>query len=104
MSAPPMNGPAAKEIDVRPDQRPIAWPRSAGTNAPWIMARLPGVSSAAPIPWTSRATMSTSGVGASPQSSEAIANQTTPMTNTRRRPNRSPRAPPSRIREASVSR
>ena len=36
------------------------------------------MSSAAPIPCTSRATMSTSGVGARPHSSEATANQTTP--------------------------
>jgi hypothetical protein len=40
--------------------------------------------------------------GASPHSSDAVANHTTPMMNTRRRPNRSPSEPPSRISAASA--
>ncbi|AXE87553.1 hypothetical protein C1703_21365 [Streptomyces sp. Go-475] len=47
--------------------------------------------------------MSTCAFGAIPHSSEATANHTTPTTNTFRRPNRSPSAPPSRISPASVT-
>ena len=52
-----------------------------------------GVSSAAAIPWTSRATTSSVGVDAAPQAAEAIVNSASPAENTRRRPNRSPRRP-----------
>ena len=48
--------------------------------------------------------MSTSMVGAAPHSSEAAANHTVPITKTRRRPYRSPSAPPRRISEANASR
>ena len=41
------------------------------TKAPWIIARLPGVSSAPPTPWSTRAAISTSGLGAMPHSSDA---------------------------------
>jgi len=40
--------------------------------------------------------------GASPQSIEASANHATPTMKTRRLPRRSPRDPPSRMRQASV--
>ena len=50
------------------------------------MARLPGVSSAPPTPCRARAAMSTATFGASPHSSDAIANQTVPTTNIFRRP------------------
>ena len=40
------------------------------------MARLPGVSSAPPTPWTMRAAMRRPAVGAKPQQAEATANQT----------------------------
>lgn len=55
------------------------------------------------MPWSARAAMSTPAFGAIPHSSDASANHTTPTTNTRRRPNRSPSAPPSRISPARVS-
>ena len=42
--------------------------------------------------------------GAAPHSNDAAANHTVPTTNTLRRPNRSPSAPPSRINDASASR
>ncbi len=51
-----------------------------------MMARLPGVSSAPPMPCSARAAISTSTVGASAHSAEASANQATPIRNTRRRP------------------
>ena len=53
------------------------------------------------MPWSTRAAISTSAVGAIPQSREAAANQIVPITKIRRRPKRSPSEPPSRIREAS---
>ena len=104
ISQPPTNGPIAVEMPASPDQVPIARPRSATTNAPWIIARLPGISSAAPTPWRIRATISSSGVGASPHSTDAAANTTVPSTKIRRRPKRSPSEPPSRISAESESR
>ena len=86
-----------------PDQAPIARARSVETNDAWIIARLPGVSSAPPTPCSAREATRTSALGASPQASEAAANHTTPTTNTRRRPNRSPSTPPTRMNAASVS-
>ena len=101
---PPTNGPIAAAMDPSPDQAPIAFARSSWWKTPWIMDRLPGVSSAAPMPCRIRATISTSGVGAMPHNSEAAANQTVPTTKIRRRPNRSPSDPPSRISAARESR
>ncbi len=82
--------------------------RSSGTNEASRIARLPGVSSAAPTPCNARAAMSTSAFGAMPQSTEATANQTTPTRKTSRRPYRSPRAPatsssPARVRVYAVT-
>ena len=68
-----------------------------------MIARLPGVINAPPTPCSSRAPMSMSMFGASPHSAEASANQIVPITNTRRRPSRSPSEPPSRMNDASVS-
>src|SRR5262245_2229738 len=103
MSHPPRNGPMAVATPPRPDQAPIAFPRSLGANDASRIARLPGVSSAAPTPCSARAAISTGAVGARPHSREAMANHTTPMTNTRRRPYRSPRDPPSSSSPDSVS-
>ena len=102
-SQPPRNGPAAVATPPRPDHAPIARARSVETNDAWIIARLPGVSSAPPTPWRAREATSTSALGASPQAREATANQTTPITKTRRRPKRSPSTPPTRMNEARVS-
>lgn len=51
-----------------------------------MIASEPGVSSAPPTPCRTRAAMSTPTFGASPHSSEAAANHTTPMTKIFRRP------------------
>ena len=104
ISQPPSSGPSAPATPPRPDQAPIARARSAGRKLASMIARLPGVRSAPPIPWTSRAKISSSTVGATAQSSEARVKSTTPTWKTSRRPSRSPRLPPSRISEASVSR
>ena len=92
-SSPPTSGPSAAAMPPSPDQAPIARLRSSERNAPWIIARLPGVSSAPPMPCSTRAAISTSAFGASPHSREARANQIVPMTKTRRRPSRSPSDP-----------
>ena len=76
---------------------------SFDANVAEMMARLPGVSSAPPMPCTARARTRTSMVGATAHAIDATANSTTPATKTRRRPSRSPRDPPTRIRAARVS-
>ncbi len=67
ISQPPSSGPNAVATPPSPDQAPIARARSAGRKLAWMIARLPGVSSAPPIPWTSRAKISNSTVGAAAQ-------------------------------------
>ena len=99
-----MKGPMAAATLPIPVQAPIAFGRSDATKAPWIMARLPGVSSAPPMPCSTRAMIRVSGLGARPHSKEAAANHAVPITNTRRRPNRSPSEPPRRMRLAIESR
>ena len=103
-SQPPTNGPIAPNTPLKPDHAPTARERSSRWKLAWRIARLPGVSSAAPTPCRTRAATSTSMLGAAPHSSEAAANHTVPITKTRRRPYRSPSAPPRRISEASASR
>jgi hypothetical protein len=102
-SQPLRNGPTAAPIPPKPDHRPTARPRSSGWKDAWMRASEPGVSRAPPTPCSARAAISVPASGASPHSREAVANHTTPTTNTLRRPNRSPSAPPSRISPASVT-
>ena len=85
-SQPPRNGPIAAVTPPSPDQAPMAGPRSSRRKLASMMARLPGVSRAPPMPWRARAAIRASSVGARPHSSEATANQITPITNTLRRP------------------
>jgi len=93
----------AVAIAVRLDHVPIARPRrSSGNDAP-MMARLPGVSRAAPTPWKARAPISASILGARPHRTEAIANTMVPSTKMRRRPSRSPKDPPTSRRDAKTS-
>src|SRR5262249_26916926 len=87
---------------VRPDQAPMARERSSSRKEASRIARLPGMRSAPPMPWSARAAMSASSVQASEQSTEATPNQRTPMMYTRRRPYRSPSDPPSSMSAASV--
>ena len=98
-----MNGPTAVATPPNPDQVPMARARSSGWNDAWIMARLPGVSNAPPMPCRARAPISQAAPGARPHRSDADANHTAPTTKTRRLPYRSPREPPSRMNDASVS-
>jgi hypothetical protein len=85
-SQPPTNGPAAVATPLSPDHAPIARDLSSGWNEASRIARLPGVSSAAPTPCKMRAVMRAPGVGAIAQSVDASANHTTPARKTRRRP------------------
>ena len=86
-----------------PDQAPIARERSSVANDACRIARLPGVSSAPPMPCTARAAINTSMFGAAAQASDAIANQATPSSKIRRRPMRSPSVPPSSRNAARVN-
>ena len=50
ISQPPRTGPTAVVIAVKPDQVPMARPRSFSSKEALMMARLPGTRSAAPMP------------------------------------------------------
>src|SRR5712692_11798144 len=71
---PPTTGPIAVITPPRPDQAPIAAERSSGWKVVSMIARLPGVSRAAPIPWSALATISAGALGAMPQTRDAPAN------------------------------
>ena len=68
ISQPPRNGPIAVPTPAKPVQAPMALLRSSWRNDASMIARLPGVSSAAPMPCTARATISIGAFGATPQS------------------------------------
>src|SRR6202042_2521680 len=78
ISHPPRNGPTAVATPPSPDQAPIAFERSSGANDACSIDRLPGVSSAAPAPCIALAPIRNPVVGATPQASDASANQTMP--------------------------
>lgn len=102
-SQPPRNGPSAPATPPSPDQAPMARERSSGRKEASRMASEPGVSSAPPTPCSALAATRAPMPGASPQRSEATANQPTPKRNTRLRPSRSPSEPPSRRNAVSGS-
>ena len=80
----------------------MALARSAGVNDASRIARLPGVSSAPPMPCSTLVTMRKTALGANPHAAEARANHTTPIRYTLRLPNRSPSEPPISRNAASV--
>ena len=57
----------------------MARPRSAPSNVALMIARLPGTRNAAPMPWSARPTMSSSGVVATPHRIDVAVNDTTPI-------------------------
>jgi hypothetical protein len=75
-----------------PPQIPTMVPRRSTGKAAVRMVRLSGVTMAAPIPWTTRAMISTSAFGASAHDADPAVNTSRPAVKTRRRPSRSPRA------------
>ncbi len=78
MSHPPRTGPTAIVIEVNADQVPIARPRSSFGNEVLMMARLPGTSSAPPIPCNARAAIKCVMLGANPHQMDAIVKSATP--------------------------
>ena len=101
---PPTSGPTALATPLSPDQIPIARARCAGRMQVSISARLPGVMSAAPTPWTSRAPIRKPIVGAAAQRPEATENTAMPARKILTRPKRSPSEPPRSISEARARR
>src|SRR5215472_2372374 len=98
ISHPPNTGPVAEVMVVNPDQVPMARPREPWSKLALIMARLPGTSSAAPIPCIERAPISSRMLEENPHQADAAANRNTPIKNMKRRPRMSPSAPPASIR------
>ena len=79
-------------------------PGRRGSNEAWIRASEPGVSSAPPTPCRTRAAIEDADGRARPRTAATPARTRPPRSrNTRRRPYRSPSAPPSRISPASDS-
>src|SRR6266700_5622727 len=70
-NTPPSTGPTTEVIEVNPDQVPIARPRWSSLNEALIIAKLPGTSNAPPMPWRTRARISTSTLGDKPHAIEA---------------------------------
>ncbi len=91
---PPTTGPMAAVMPLNADQVPMARPRSASGKPAPSSARLPGTSSAAPMPCSARAAISWPVSCAAAQAADASTNTATPSRNMRLRPKRSPSAPP----------
>ena len=104
ISQPPSKGAPAAPTAPAAAQIPMALPRRAPSNVAARIARLLGISIAAPVPCSTRPASSHGKVGANVHSSDATANSTRPDTSNRRRPNRSPAAPPVSSRALSGSR
>ncbi len=103
MMTPPSSGPIASAMAETPAQTPIAVPRSLAANVAVMIESVAGIISAAPMPWTARAPISSVALPESPQSSEETVKTTRPMMKIRRRPTRSPSLPPVSSSEANVS-
>ena len=104
MSSPPTTGPADSATLAPAAHSPTARLRPASSGKAWLSrASEQAPRSAAPAPWTARAAISTGMSGARPQAIDAATNTTKPTLYTRRAPNRSPSAPPERIRAANIN-
>ena len=103
MRKPPTTGPTAAVMPLNADHVPMAWPRSDAGNVALISDRLPGTSKAAPTPCRARAAMSGSALADAAQPIEARVNSAVPAMKIRRRPKRSPSAPPTSSSEARNS-
>ena len=102
-TAPPTNGPSATPSPLTPAQMPSAMPRLSAGNASDSSVSVSGMTIAAPRPWTARAAISDSMLGASAASALAAVKIDRPMTNIRLRPKRSPSAAPVISRTANAS-
>ena len=102
---PPRAGPVARASAPTAAQMPMAVLRSLTfVNVAMMMARVAGISRAAPMPWTARLPMSTPPLPASPAASEDSVKTTMPIRNSLRRPNTSASLPPTSSSPATVSR
>jgi len=100
---PPTSGPIASAIAETPAQMPIAIPRCRGGKVAVMIESVAGFISAAPMPCTVRAPISTSGPLARPQASDEAVKMTSPAMKIRRRPKRSASFPPDRRSTPKVS-
>jgi hypothetical protein len=83
---PPASGPTITAIPPHAVHDPTAAPRSRGANAATMIASELGVSSAPAAPWSARAAISTSIVGAIAHRTEKTPNAPTPIAKMRRSP------------------
>ena len=81
-----MIGPRASEIEETEAQIPIARARSTPGKASVTRVSERGSNAAAPRPWTMRAPITTSALGASPPSTAPAPNRTRPQRKILRRP------------------
>ncbi len=82
-----------------PNATPRSWPRKDEASRAREVENI----AAPPTPWAPRARFRKSGVVARPESRELTVKRHSPITNTRRRPNRSASDPVVRSRAASIS-
>ena len=101
-TAPPTTGPSATARPPMPPHAPSARPRFSAGTAALRMVSVSGVTIAPPTPCSARAAFSTSIDGASAANAEAAVKIASPITNSRRRPKRSPSAAPVRSSTAKV--
>ena len=101
--APPPAGPSTVAIPVQAVQVPTALPRASPSKVAATIASEPGTSSAPAIPCGAGRRSGTRREGAIAQSAEVAPKAISPITNIRRRPNWSPRLPPTRSSETSAS-
>ena len=101
---PPSSTPAAPPAPPIAPQMPTARLRAAPSAKVVVrIDREAGAITAPPSPWIARAAISTPCESASPPTSDAAENSTSPLTNTRRRPSRSAARPPSSRKPANVT-
>ena len=101
---PPTTGPIASAIAETAAQIPSARARLSAGKASAVSASESESSAAPPIPWITRAAISTPAEPAAPASSEPAAKIAIPITKTRRRPRRSPSRPAVTTAAVKVSR
>ena len=103
VSTPPSTGPRATATPVVAPNAPNATPRSRPWYAVPIRASAVANIAAPPIPWKARASVRNVVSCAAPQAIEPIVNSAVPITNSRRRPNRSASDPAVRSSAARLS-
>ena len=100
---PPASGPSAAPRPPIPPQAPSTVPRRPGGVTAASIVRVSGVKIAPPTPCTARAATSAPIVGANAAAADPAVKTATPIVNIRRRPNRSPSAPPVSSSTAKLS-